>query len=133
MGSGDRALACAAVGRAEDAVVTLHLNEARTRHYLPWATRLTAAVGGRVGVLDGALFHLWHGELSFRGYAERHRAFADFQFDPARDLIYRPGRPLEWSPTRPDLEAFARKYFESRREDGAHTDATSITAPWSVA
>jgi len=119
LGSGDRAMACAAFGRYQDAIASIHLNERRTEHYLAWAQSYHAAVGGRVGYLPGGIYHLWHGDLADRGYKERHIAFAEYDFDPARDLVVDKNGAWTWARERPEIDTLIRTYFESRQEDGA--------------
>ena len=66
VGSGDRALACAALGRPRDAIDTMRMGTAGARHYAAWAQRFHADVQGRVGAVDGALLHCWHGDPADR-------------------------------------------------------------------
>src|SRR5436305_798089 len=51
VGSGDRALACAALGRPRDAIDTMRMGTAGARHYAAWAQRFHADVQGRVGAV----------------------------------------------------------------------------------
>jgi hypothetical protein len=44
--------------------------------------------------------------------------FAEFDFDPSKDLVLDNNGAWRWSTSRPDLEAFARNYFAGRLEDG---------------
>jgi hypothetical protein len=119
LGTGDRTILSAALGRFDCGSRATFMNERRTAHYLAWARPYFADVGGRVGYLSGRLFHLWHGELVDRRYDERHRAFARFDFDPLTDIALDPGGSWRWSSDKPAMHAFVRRYFESRREDGA--------------
>jgi hypothetical protein len=119
VGSGDRAMVSAAYGRYDDAIERLRLNRARAFHYLDWAQRFHGDVQGNVGRMPGRLYHLWHGDLRNRRYRGRHADFAEIAFDPATDIRRDSDGILQWAGERPDLEAFARAYFASRREDGA--------------
>jgi hypothetical protein len=129
LGSGDRAMFCAAVGRFEDAVDTLHMNKAREIHYLRWAKPFFEQIGGQVTFLSGSLVHSWHGELENRHYASRHRNFNSFAFDPALDLRRDEQGIISWDPSRGDLETFALDYFRSRHEDGPAVDTEHGAAP----
>lgn len=118
VGGGDRSLACAAFGRWEDAVSTHKLAPARAAHYEAWAKPFYQDVRGNVGVLPGRLFHLWHGEIADRRYAERHSRFAELPFDPAVDLARDASGLWRWARERLDISQFMTDYFASRREDG---------------
>ena len=118
MGSGNRAIACAALGRFDDAIHYLRMNPDWTRHYMAWAQPYYGTVQGSVGYVEGSLFHLWHGELENRRYAERHQYLGERGFDPARDIFIGDNGAWRWNGARAELEKFVRGYFESRREDG---------------
>jgi hypothetical protein len=118
VGSGDRALACAGYGRYQDAISHLRLNGARASHYLDWAQRFYGEIQGNIGGIAGRLYHLWHGDLSHRGYRDRHANFANMAFDPTTDIWRDSDGILQWASERSDLETLARTYFASRREDG---------------
>jgi hypothetical protein len=118
IGSGDRAMACAAFGRFEDAIHTTRLDIGRSRHYRRWAEPYFDAVQGRVGWLDGALFHLWHGDIRDRHYVERHEQLSKFDFDPERDIALDDNGAWRWSSDKIGLHEFVSAYFGDRREDG---------------
>ncbi len=118
LGSGDRALLCAAVGRFNDCTAAIRMNARQVEHYLCWARRFHQAVDGRLGFLEGEIYHLWHGELHNRRYRERHEDFAAFGFDPFTDIVLGPGGAWQWSGTKPHLRQFFLNYFANRREDG---------------
>ena len=119
LGSGDRAMACAAYGRFNDAIESCHLNERRAAHYLAWAKPFYESVQANVGYLPGTLFHLWHGDLANRGYRERHIALAQLEFDPAVDIHVDENGAWAWTQNRPEIAALTQQYFKSRLEDGA--------------
>jgi hypothetical protein len=118
MGSGDRAMACAAYGRMDAARSTIRLNPQRAKHYESWATAFHADVASNVGYIDGRLFHLWHGDIADRRYAERHVDFSGISFDPESDLRINDSGAFEWASGRSDLHKFAVEYFRARCEDG---------------
>ena len=119
LGSGDRAMASAAYGRFEDAIFTIRLSPKRAEHYLKWAGPFYDLVQGRVGVIKGRLFHLWHGEIQDRKYLERHEDLARLDFDPARDISIGSSGAWEWTSESPEnVRSLVGKYFGSRREDG---------------
>lgn len=118
LGSGDRALACAAIGRFEDAIAMAQMSSIRANHYLKWALPFNRDVGGLVGCVDGALFHLWHGDLENRRYVERHIDFANFDFDPDSDLVLSNEGCWTWGNGPSALSKFVENYFAHRNEDG---------------
>jgi hypothetical protein len=118
LGSGDRAMLCAAVGKPADAVHYLRMNQQWMAHYLAWAGPHYAAVGGAVGWMDGGLIHLWHGDLRRRQYQDRHQLLASFEFDPAADLALTDSGCWRWNSAKPDMHQAVKRYFQSRREDG---------------
>lgn len=118
IGSGDRAMACAALGAHEAAIARLHLSPGRAAHYLRWALPYFAAVGGKVGYIPGSVFHLWHGSVEDRRYKARHRALAQLDFLPDRDLEREPSGVWRWRNPTSQFEQFFQQYFDARREDG---------------
>lgn len=118
LGSGDRAMACAAFGRFDDAIYTARLAASRARHYLAWAKPFHTSVGGRIGCVAGALHHLWHGDLADRQYVERHVGLAMIDFDPQHDIRVDVNGTWAWASDKPHLHQFVREYFAIRQEDG---------------
>ena len=66
LGSGDRLILGAALGRCDLGRRTLAMNDAQTVHYLAWAEPFSRSVCGRVGFIDHTVRHLWHGDLRDR-------------------------------------------------------------------
>ena len=117
-GSGDRALAFAALGRCDDAIYAARLGERRAQHYRQWAQPFFDSIQSSMDCLDGGLLHLWHGAIENRNYVERHMALAELDFDPDNDLSV--GSAGEWTlrEGRSDVQTFLKNYFRNRREDG---------------
>ena len=118
IGSGDRAIACAAAGRAATATQNFLRSAAQRRHYLAWAQPFEAEVAGRLGCVEGTVHHLWHGELADRRYRDRWRDVAALGFDPFTDIEVDAEGPWRWASDKPDLHAYVRRYFSERQEDG---------------
>ena len=119
LGTGDRAILCAALGKLDFGARTTLMNDRWRRHYLAWARPYSESVMGRVGWVRGRLFHLWHGEIKDRQYGERHGRLQAFDFDPFNDIALDDGGCWRWNSDKKALHAFVRSYFESRNEDGA--------------
>lgn len=118
LGSGDRAILCAALGEFDHAAQALQMNARRFEHYLAWARPYFDSVGGGVGHIQGRIFHLWHGDPYDRKYAERHRCLDKFSFDPFTDIAVDRNGCWRWNSDKRDLHEIVRRYFESRNEDG---------------
>jgi hypothetical protein len=118
LGSGDRAVLCAALGAFDYCTRGLRMNARQEAHYLAWARRYFAAVRGRVGYIPGRAFHLWHGEVADRQYGARDQALQAFDFDPFSDIALDESGAWRWSSQKPALHAFLGHYFKSRNEDG---------------
>lgn len=118
IGTGDRAILCAALGSFEYAMDALELTGRRIEHYLAWARPFFAEVGGNVGYLDGRIYHLWHGDLKDRKYQLRHHGFKQFNFDPFTDIAIVENGCWRWNSNKPDMHDYVKTYFEGRNEDG---------------
>lgn len=118
IGGGDQAIACAAYGCFDHEIERHALNARQQEHYLAWAVPFHRACRGAVAVLDGDLYHLWHGEIADRGLGSRHARFQRFQFDPFRDIALDARGSWRWDSAKPEMHAYVAEYFLSRREDG---------------
>jgi hypothetical protein len=119
LGSGDRAILCAALGKLDYGARATLMNDRWRQHYLAWARPYSESVMGRVGSIGGRLFHLWHGDIADRQYGRRHSRLRAFDFDPRHDITLDCSGCWRWNSNKKALHAFVRRYFESRNEDGA--------------
>ncbi len=119
LGTGDRAILCAALGMLDYGARAVLMNDRWRRHYLAWAHPYSESVMGRVGWVGGQLFHLWHGDIEDRQYGARYGRLQAFDFDPFNDIALDDGGCWRWNSGKKALHAFVRSYFESRNEDGA--------------
>ncbi|HVM46424.1 MAG TPA: hypothetical protein VMU04_00280 [Candidatus Acidoferrum sp.] len=118
MGSGNRAIVSAALGRFGYGCKYLQMNPRWAEHYLAWAKPLFQSVRGSVGGLEGTLVHLWHGDLKDRKYASRHEEFKRFEFDPGADIALDDHGAWRWNSAKPLMHQYVRDYFATRHEDG---------------
>jgi hypothetical protein len=118
VGGGDRAMSCGAYGCFEHLFEWHAFNTRQGDYYLRWAEPFSAACGGRIAALEGAIHHLWHGSAADRGLGSRHAGLRPFAFDPFEDIAHGEGECWRWNTEKPDLHAYVRSYFGSRREDG---------------
>jgi len=117
-GGGTLLTAAAALGAFDAAVSRFRMNRRQERHFLKWANRFRDAVGGRIGTVEGTVFHLWHGETARRGYGSRFSALEPFDFDPENDIEQTADGAWRWSSEKPGLHEHLRQYFANRSEDG---------------
>lgn len=135
-GSGDHVMAHAFAGDfASPCIYRILGNNARhIAHFQKWARNVYPQVRGRIGVVEGRLLHLWHGETENRRYVDRNRELAAFDFDPERDIERDPnglwrwqmrkrglhGRFGQWFSSRRngEMRDWAIRYFAARKEDG---------------
>ena len=53
---------------------------------MQWYYRCHTHIRRNVGVMEGAIFHNWHGRKTQRGYNAKHKLLAEIGFDPLRHL-----------------------------------------------
>jgi hypothetical protein len=61
---------------------------------------------------------LWHGTIENRRYAQRNKELYRLGFDPKNDIRISSTGAWEWASEKPELHAWARRYFVERDEDG---------------
>mgnify|MGYP005848852921 CR=1 FL=1 len=115
--SGDVAVFCAAIGVMKGRFVRRRMNDNSLRHYLEWARPFHETVRGSVGLVEGRLYHLWHGSLADRRYNTCLRELQDLGFDPFTDIVKTDQGTWRWSSDKPELHSHVREYFWSRNED----------------
>lgn len=117
VGSGDRLLAHAAIGQAEEVIRRDGMIRGHAEDYRCWAARFRSAVE-QIGYVDGDLFHLWHGDLEHRLYLQRLKILSSCHYDPASDIALDTDGGWRWSSQKPEMHRLVREYFEQREEDG---------------
>ena len=118
IGSGDKSIACAAIGKFEYAEQAGDMNSYQREHYRTWAYPFFADTHGTIGCVQGRIFHLWHGDLRDRQYEQRHLNFKRFEFDPYKDIALDSNCVWRWNSDKPEMHEFMIRYFGLRREDG---------------
>jgi hypothetical protein len=116
IGSGDRAIFNAAIGRFADAAY-MRMNPSRFAHYLRWANPFYRDVAGRIGWISGQMRNLWHGSILDRKYEQRHVDFEAYDLDPVQDLEIDEAGCWRWATAKPEMHAFLIDYFFGRNED----------------
>jgi hypothetical protein len=118
VGSGDVGIAAAIMGCPRLTIEEYRMNDRQADHYSRWAEPFHAALPGPVGVIDGDIYHLWHGRLEDRLYGRRYPDFSRFRFDPERDIIRSPQGVWRWNSDKPAMHRYVNDYFHARQEDG---------------
>lgn len=113
-GGGDSAFAYALSGEPMEHHIKSSAPVARTGSHMEYATK-AAGAGLRVGVVEGRVFHLWHGSKENRRYVSRYD-YLPATVDGEYPMHRRPDGLLEWD----DQSHSSRmlQYFIDRREDG---------------
>ncbi len=127
LGGGDRAILSAAIGEFGHYVGSHAMNHRQIEHYRLWGDPFFADVRGRVGYLDGRIYHLWHGDLKDRNYRERQRHLAEMDFDPFADIALDSNGCWRWNTDKRELHEYVSNYFDTRNEDGPATPGAFAT------
>ena len=118
-GSGDHMMAHAFAGDWESPCIKRMIGHGgrHVAHYRRWSRTVHAEAQGRVGFAPGSVLALWHGTVENRRYMQRNRELQDLGFDPQADIRISDTGCWEWASDKPELHAWARRYFVERRED----------------
>lgn len=87
-------------------------------HYKSWSAKMYGSVKAKVGYVDGALLHLWHGDVKNRDYSGREKMLIKHNFSPLDDIKLNDSQCWSWNHQNEDLINWAKKYFVLRQEDG---------------
>jgi hypothetical protein len=117
VGGGDGAFVHAALGEPHRANQIFHFSPAHAEHYARWAAGFAGLSKEGIGVVDGDIYHLWHGSLRDRRYNLRHGILRTFAFDPDADIALAESGCWRWSSEKPELHRAVAEYFVKRRED----------------
>ena len=118
-GSGDHMMAHAFAGDWESRCITRMVGSGgrHLAHYRRWSRRLHEELSARLSFTAGRLLHLWHGTIENRRYAQRNKELLALAFDPKEDIRISDTGCWEWASDKPELHAWARRYFVERKED----------------
>lgn len=126
LGSGNRAMLCGALGKPAHAIHYLQMTPSWAEHYEAWAERHFRSARAAIGCAEGAIIHLWHGDLTHRRYQERHREFSAYDYSPVSDIALDENGCWRWSSQKPEMHTYVTEYFRSRREDGEQQASTLV-------
>ena len=84
-----------------------------------WVENAIEAKGStEATVIDGGVFHLWHGDRVNRQHQTRYQILVRHDYDPTADLRIASNGLITWRSNKPQLREEVRDYFMSRKEDG---------------
>jgi hypothetical protein len=120
LGSGDRHMACAMIGKVEH---SFHkdVNEDYKIRCFEWQRRCNEFIKKDIGYVAGTINHFWHGSKADRRYNDRWKILVHYQFKPDRDAYYDTQRLLQLDENLIGLRDAIRKYFRVRFEDSDWT------------
>lgn len=116
LGSGDRHMAAALIGKAER-TLNRDLSKSYKDMILEWQARAEKYVLHDVGYMDGTLVHHWHGKKADRRYVDRWKILTENKFDPHLDLKRDSQGVYQLTDRNIKLRDDIRRYFRSRNED----------------
>ena len=91
--------------------------KALINRYLDWANHAKALCNGRIGLVQGAIYHINHGSLKKRAYRKRRAILKNNHYDPTRDITTAANGVLCWNTEKSKLKNEVKQYFISRIED----------------
>lgn len=114
LGSGDRHMALALVGRAADSAPgNIHEN------YKKLLEKFTRDCKGlKLSYVKGTILHFWHGRFEDRKYRERWQILTQMAFDPLRDIGMTETGLIQLTQPGQRLQKAIDDYFLGRKEDG---------------
>jgi hypothetical protein len=119
LGSGDRHMACAMIGKAPVSY-SAQLSKGYKDAVLNWEDKCDRYIKRDVGFVQGTILHQWHGKKRDRGYQSRWKILESNKFNPVTDLKrdWQGLWQLEVTNDRQiELRDDIRRYFRSRNED----------------
>lgn len=113
LGSGDRHMAMAWIGRVRDSCPgNVHPD------YLAMLDEYQVLCKGlEISNIDGTILHHWHGSLENRKYRERWSILTSHKFTPVDDIVYNSRNMIELTTNGLRLSRDLSCYFAERKED----------------
>jgi hypothetical protein len=120
LGSGDRHMACAMIGKVEH---SFHkdVSQDYKDECFEWQRRCNKFIKTDIGYVGGTINHFWHGAKADRRYNDRWKILVKNNYRPNRDAYYDTQGLLQLDPERVQLRDDIRKYFRARFEDSDWT------------
>lgn len=118
-GSGDHMMAHSFVGDWTTKCIkrVIGNNENFYNHYTEWSKKIYPKIKSKISYVEGALLHLWHGDVENRNYVVRQRTLEEYQFNPYEDIALNNNNCWKWEGKNDKLAKWAEEYFVLRKED----------------
>lgn len=119
LGSGDRHMACALVGKVEES----HHGDVHANYkkwLLQWQDSAERNIKRNVGYAANTIRHMWHGRKADRGYASRWKILVNHQYNPETDIakdVSGLWRLVVNDRRQMNLRDDIRRYFRARKEN----------------
>jgi hypothetical protein len=92
-------------------------NTAFYEHYKSWSAKIYEQAKSKISYVDGALLHLWHGDIKNREYSSREKMLIKHMFNPVSDIKLNAQKCWGWNHDNVELINWAKEYFVLRKED----------------
>ena len=113
MGSGDRHMALALIGKVEYS----HPGNISADYASKLKEFQEKCDGLTLGYVKGTIIHHWHGRIEDRKYQERWNILTKGVYEPSNDLIYDKNGVIQLSDKGKHLREQFSNYFQGRNED----------------
>ncbi len=117
IGGGDSLLVCALFNEHKFLSDIFGFSSNMKSNYIEWGDAIYKSTEGKVGLISGNVYHLWHGDLKNRKYFQRYEDLSNIGYHPDLDICINHNGAITWKRERPDLERYMKEYFAGRRED----------------
>lgn len=133
LGSGDKGMAYAFIGRAEEGLNTKYpLTDGYHNSLIDWGEKAVSIFKKNLGYVDTTIRHYWHGGKNDRQYMHRWFLLSDHKYDPYKDLIIAENGVQQLRSDKSDkrdlIEAI-NKYFHNRNEDNKASEESIEEIP----
>lgn len=118
LGANDGLMLFAFFGRFNIPYLKENMNTRMQIHFLKWAKNVFKDAQGKVGYMEGTIFHLWHGEIKNRQYLSRDLHLLNNNYDPEKDIDIGKNGLFHWSSDKTSLHQDVKQYFADRDDDG---------------
>lgn len=107
IGGADHIIAHAAAGQIPHACIDKSFTDDLISVY-SWSHRFNAVVQGKIGYVQGDVYHIWHGDIDKRKYLKRIQEFTD----KSKSITEKDKNGLFVA--KPETTSYMQKYFASR-------------------
>ena len=118
LGSGDKGMAYAFIGRAEEGLNKKYpLTDGYHNSLIEWSNKAVSTFKRNLGYVDTTIRHHWHGGKNDRQYMHRWFLLSNHKYDPYTDLIIVENEAHQLKSDKRELIKAINEYFHNRNED----------------